>query len=157
MQHFFASRTYAAFFLGGNGQAVGIGFDDRTYIIAAVLASYISAYAESPITLREAQVNSRDRNSLERRLQHLESIKAGQKLLLYSCKKWQDAVLQQIHAALLRYTDHLAGEQYLFLNLLGPESSMHLHVVDIAKDGALDYQPNLMRQLEGSPFHWRTR
>jgi hypothetical protein len=37
-------------------------------LIAAVLVSYISAYAESPITLREAQVNSRDRNSLEQGL-----------------------------------------------------------------------------------------
>jgi hypothetical protein len=38
VQHFFASHSYAAFFLGRNGQAVGIGFDDRTYIIAVVLA-----------------------------------------------------------------------------------------------------------------------
>ena len=37
-------------------------------LIAAVLVSYISAYAESPITLREAKVNSRDRNSLEQGL-----------------------------------------------------------------------------------------
>jgi 4-amino-4-deoxy-L-arabinose transferase-like glycosyltransferase len=34
-------------------------------VAAIVAASYISAYAGSPITLREAQVNSRDRNSME--------------------------------------------------------------------------------------------
>ena len=34
-------------------------------LIATVVASYVSAYAESPLTLREAQVNSRDRNSME--------------------------------------------------------------------------------------------
>ena len=36
--------------------------------IALVAASYISVYAESPITLREAVVNSRDRNALEQGL-----------------------------------------------------------------------------------------
>jgi hypothetical protein len=44
----------------------------RTAIIvlvaAVVAASYISAYAESPLTLREAQINSRDRNSMEQGL-----------------------------------------------------------------------------------------
>jgi hypothetical protein len=34
-------------------------------LAAIVAASYISAYAEKPITLREAETNSRDRNSLE--------------------------------------------------------------------------------------------
>ena len=37
-------------------------------LIAVVAASYVSAYAESPLTLREAQVNSRDRNSMEQGL-----------------------------------------------------------------------------------------
>ena len=37
-----------------------------TVVLAAIVAaSYISAYAEKPITLREAETNSRDRNSLE--------------------------------------------------------------------------------------------
>jgi hypothetical protein len=37
-------------------------------VLAIVAAGYISAYAESPLTLREAQVNSRDRNSMEQGL-----------------------------------------------------------------------------------------
>jgi hypothetical protein len=37
-------------------------------MIALVAFSYVSAYAESPITLREAQVNSRDRLALEQGL-----------------------------------------------------------------------------------------
>lgn len=37
-------------------------------VMAIVAASYVSAYAESPLTLREAQVNSRDRNSMEQGL-----------------------------------------------------------------------------------------
>jgi hypothetical protein len=96
-----------------------------------------------------------DRNSLERRLQRLESIKAGQKILLYTCNRWQQAVLEQIHAALLRYTDHLAGEQYLFINLLGSETRMLAHRVDIPKNGALEYRPDLLQLVDGSPFVWR--
>jgi 4-amino-4-deoxy-L-arabinose transferase-like glycosyltransferase len=36
-----------------------------TALLAVVAGSYLSVYAESPITLREARVNSRDRNSVE--------------------------------------------------------------------------------------------
>jgi hypothetical protein len=37
-------------------------------VAAIFAASYLSAYAESPLTVREAQVNSRDRNSMEQGL-----------------------------------------------------------------------------------------
>jgi 4-amino-4-deoxy-L-arabinose transferase-like glycosyltransferase len=37
-------------------------------VVALVAASYVSAYAESPITLREAQINSRGRMALEQGL-----------------------------------------------------------------------------------------
>lgn len=96
-----------------------------------------------------------DRTSLERRLQRLESIKAGQKLLLYTCNRWQQAVLEQIHAALLRYPDHLAGEQYLFVNLLGSETRIIAHQVAIRTNGPVEHRPDLLQPIEGSPFVWR--
>ena len=99
-----------------------------------------------------------DRDSLEKRLQRFEGLKAGQKLFIYTCSRWQDAVLEQISAALLRYPFHVEGEQYLFLNLLGAASKMYFHLAEIAKNGPLEkYRPDLLRPLAGSPFAWRAR
>jgi hypothetical protein len=96
-----------------------------------------------------------DRESLERRLQRFESLKAGQKLFIYTCSRWHEAVLEQINAGLLRYPLHLAGEQYIFANLVGTESKMHVNVVEIDHDGNLGaYRPDLLRPLKGSPFSW---
>jgi hypothetical protein len=56
-------------------------------LVALVAASYVSAYAESPITLREAQTNSRDRNSLEQGLAGvLVQIPANSTLLMYEAE-----------------------------------------------------------------------
>jgi hypothetical protein len=97
-----------------------------------------------------------DRSSLERRLQRLESLKAIQKLFIYSCSRWQEAVLEQINGALLRYPFHVEGEQYIFVNLLGTESSMHVHTAELPTDGPLKgYSPDLLRPVIGSPFLWK--
>jgi len=99
-----------------------------------------------------------DRDSLEKRLQRFERLKAGQKLFIYTCSRWQDAVLEQISAALLRYPFHVEGEQYLFVNLLGPESKLQFHVAEITKNGPLEkYRPDLLRLVSGSPFTWKSR
>jgi hypothetical protein len=99
-----------------------------------------------------------DRSSLERRLQRLETLKAIQKLFIYTCSRWKDAVLEQINAALLRYPFHVQGEQYIFVNLLGVESSMHVHTVEITSYGPLkSYSPDLLRLAPGSPFAWKRR
>jgi len=56
-------------------------------LIAVIAASYISAYAETPITLREAQTNSRDRNSLEQGLASvLVQIPPNSTLLMYEAE-----------------------------------------------------------------------
>lgn len=56
-------------------------------LIAVVVASYISAYAVSPITLREAQTNSRDRNSVEQGLAEvLVQIPPNATLLMYEAE-----------------------------------------------------------------------
>lgn len=99
-----------------------------------------------------------DRDSLERRLQKFESLKARQKLFIYTCSRWQDAVLEQISAALLRYPFHVEGEQYLFVNLVGAESKMYVHVAEMTKNGPLErYHPDMLRSVPGSPFTWRSR
>jgi hypothetical protein len=99
-----------------------------------------------------------DRQELERRFQILETIKAPQKTIIYSCAKWQDAVLEQLGAALLRYPHHIEGEQYLALNLLGSEQRMAAHSIVIARNGNLN--PGDLERLlplPGSPYPWGDR
>ncbi len=97
-----------------------------------------------------------DRGEVETALEWFEAFKSPQKLFVYACVKWQQAVLEQIHAALLRYPYHLEGEQYLFMNLLGTENKMHLLTAEMPRNGPLvSYQPHLLRPLPGSPFTWR--
>jgi len=99
-----------------------------------------------------------DRQELERRFQVLETIKAPQKTIIYSCAKWQDAVLEQLGAALLRYPHHIEGEQYLALNLLGSEQKMAAHSIVIARNGNLN--PGDLERLlplPGSPYPWGDR
>ena len=58
-----------------------------SFAIALVAASYISVYAESPVTLREAKVNSRDRNALEQGLAGvLAQIPPSATLLMYEAE-----------------------------------------------------------------------
>src|SRR5581483_7955494 len=96
-----------------------------------------------------------DRQELERRFQRLETIKAPQKVIIYSCVKWQEAVLEQLQAALLRYPHHITGEQYLALNVLGTEKRLAAHCITIPRDGILNQSDlGLMRPLAGSPFKW---
>jgi len=99
-----------------------------------------------------------DRQELERRFQILETIKAPQKVLIYSCTKWQEAVLEQLGAALLRYPHHIEGEQYLALNLLGTERKMAAQSIVITRNGNLE-SIDLKRfvPLEGSPYPWGDR
>jgi len=96
-----------------------------------------------------------DRQDLERRFQLLETLKAPYKLILYSCLKWQDAVLEQFEAALLRYPHHIEGEQYLALNLMGASQCLGAHLIQMPKSGALELrEAKQLNQLPGSPFYW---
>src|SRR5437870_12724919 len=84
--------------------------------------------------------------------------KAPQKTIIYSCAKWQDAVLEQLGAALLRYPHHIEGEQYLALNLLGSEQKMAAHSFVIPRNGNLN--PGDLERLlpvPGSPYPWGDR
>jgi len=56
-------------------------------LIVVIAVSYLSAYAEAPITLREAQANSRERNSLEQGLAEvLVQIPPNATLLMYEAE-----------------------------------------------------------------------
>jgi hypothetical protein len=99
-----------------------------------------------------------DRNELERSLVCLEALKCPQKLFVYSCSKWQEAVLDQIRAALLRYPYHLEGEQYLFMNMLGAENRYYLFSADMDQNGRQTCRhEDILKTVPGSPFRWNTK
>jgi hypothetical protein len=99
-----------------------------------------------------------NRGELETRLIWLEALKCPQKLFVYSCNKWHEAVLDQIRAALLRYPYHFEGEQYLFMNLVGAENRLHLQVADLDRSGPRTLVSDiLLRPVAGSPFNWNTK
>jgi hypothetical protein len=95
-----------------------------------------------------------DRDELERSFVRLETIKAPQKLLFYTCARWQEAVLDQLAAALLRYPHHIEGEEYIAVNMLGAESRIAAHVRRIGRGGSITLEQALLQPLSGSPFQW---
>lgn len=95
-----------------------------------------------------------DREELEQSFVHLEAIKAPQKVLFYTCARWQDAVLDQLSAALLRYPHHIEGEEYLAINLLGAECRIAAHLRRIAHSGRITMADALLEPVPGSPFQW---
>lgn len=98
-----------------------------------------------------------DRSDLERRFQQLESLKAPQKLFLYSCLRWQEAVIEQLEAALLRYPHHIEGEQYAALNVMGSIQSLGVHLFTAPGSGSLQLADvTTMLPIAGSPFSWGT-
>jgi len=99
-----------------------------------------------------------NRSELEMSLEWLEAFKCPQKLFVYSCTKWQEAVLDQIRAALFRYPYHMEGEQYLFMNLVGAENRFHLLEADIDRSGRrTSLDKSVLRPVAGSPFSWGAR
>jgi hypothetical protein len=99
-----------------------------------------------------------DRSGLEQAFEWLEALKCPQKLFVYSCSKWHEAVLDQIRGALIRYPYHLEGEQYLFLNLVGSENRFHLVFANIERNGRQAFADGtVLRPVPGSPFSWNTR
>lgn len=90
------------------------------------------------------------RDDMERRFQQLETIKASHKLILYSCLKWQQAVIEQLDAALLRYPHHIEGEQYLAVNLMASQQQVSVHWFTVKGNG-----PFAFTEFSGSPFSWQ--
>ena len=87
-------------------------------------------------------------------LEWLEAFKCPQKLFVYSCARWQDAVLDQIRGALFRYPWHLDGEQYLFLNSWAPKpGSIFSWGIVSKRPLSLDGRDR-PASCAGSPFSW---
>jgi hypothetical protein len=97
-----------------------------------------------------------DREELEESFYRLLILKAPQKLLLYSCAKWKEEVLEQLTAALMRYPQHIQGEQYLAVNLAALEGKVFGAGCEIPHDGSLTLQESRFLPVGGSPFNWGT-
>ena len=95
-----------------------------------------------------------ERSELEMCLEWLEAFKCPQKLFVYSCSRWQEAVLDQIRGALGRYAYHMEGEQYIFMNLVGAENQFHIQVANLEHSGRQKPGDNLLQAVPGSPFSW---
>ncbi len=93
-----------------------------------------------------------ERDDLERSFQALEALKAPQKIIVYTCARWHDAVLEQLAAALQRYPDHIEGEEYIALNLLPAESKILVCTRRIVRSGPLKLHDAPFEPLPGSPF-----
>ena len=71
-----------------------------------------------------------DRRELQSSLELLESFKCPEKLFIYSCSKWREAVHDQIEGTLLRYPYHILGRSrfcnhYTAAGVPGQESPVH--------------------------------
>lgn len=96
-----------------------------------------------------------DREELERSFHSLLLLKAPQKLLLYTCAKWQDAVLDQLSGAVLRYPHHPEGEEYIAANLVGAERKLYATTFTAPRSGLLKLPETTFRPIAGSPFRWQ--
>lgn len=95
-----------------------------------------------------------NREELEESFHRLLILKAPQKLLLYSCVNWKEAVLEQLTGAVMRYPQHIQGEQYLAANLAAAEGKVYGAVCDIPHDGQLTLQESRFLPVVGSPYTW---
>jgi hypothetical protein len=96
-----------------------------------------------------------ERSDLERSFGRLMLLKSPQKVLVYTCLKWQEAVLEQLTAALMRYPHHIEGEQYIAINMLAAEGKVYGMVCDVPHGGRLNLQEANFLPVQSSPFSWR--
>ena len=76
----------------------------------------------------------------------------------YSCIKWQNAVIQQLEGALLRYPHHIEGEVYhseILWDPLRPSLLSPARICLHSLRADLQMQTHLCKS-PGSPFYWRT-
>jgi hypothetical protein len=93
-----------------------------------------------------------DRAELDRSFWRLLMLKAPQKLMIYSCKKSQAAVLDQFAHALAAFPYHLASEEYVAVNIMGAEQHSIGTSVRIPRDGAIPFSASGFEPLAGSPY-----
>lgn len=93
-----------------------------------------------------------DRREVESSFQRLLRLKSPQKMLVYTCTKWQEAVMEQLTAAIMRYPYHVEGEQYIALNIIGSEAKVIGTALNVPHSGTLTLAEAEFKTLPGSPF-----
>jgi hypothetical protein len=96
-----------------------------------------------------------DRAELDRSFRRLLLMKVPQKLLLYSCKKSQKDVLDQLSHAVACFPYHLAGEEYVAVNIAGAEQQSFATALRLPNDGRIPPSAVYFHEVEGSPFPLR--
>ena len=96
-----------------------------------------------------------DRAELDRSFHRLLLMKAPQKLLIYSCKKSQKDVLDQLSHAVVHFPYHLAGEEYVAVNIAGAEQQSFATGLRLAQDGHILPSAAYFHDVKGSPFPLR--
>jgi hypothetical protein len=96
-----------------------------------------------------------DRAELDRSFRRLLLMKAPQKLLIYSCKKSQKDVLDQLSHAVACFPYHLAGEEYVAVNIAGAEQQSFATALRLPDDGRISSSAAHFHEVKGSPFPLR--
>jgi hypothetical protein len=96
-----------------------------------------------------------DRAELDRSFHRLLLMKAPQKLLIYSCKKSQKDVLDQLSHAAACFPYHLAGEEYVAVNIAGAEQQSFATTLRLTHDGRVPVSGSHFQDVKGSPFPLR--
>jgi hypothetical protein len=98
-----------------------------------------------------------DRAELDRSFHRLLLMKAPQKMLIYSCKKSQQDVLDQLAHAVACFPYHLAGEEYLAVNIAGAEQQSFATTLRVTQNGSIPSSAAHFHEVEGSPFPLRIK
>ena len=96
-----------------------------------------------------------DRAELDRSFHRLLLMKSPQKMLIYSCKKSQKDVLDQLSHAAACFPYHLAGEEYVAVNIAGAEQQLFATALRLTNDGPISPSGAQFYDVEGSPFPLR--
>jgi hypothetical protein len=96
-----------------------------------------------------------DRAELDRSFHRLLLMKAPQKMLIYSCKKSQKDVLDQLSHAAAGFPYHLAGEEYVAVNIAGAEQQSFATALRLTHDGHIPPSAAHFHNVKGSPFPLR--
>ena len=93
-----------------------------------------------------------DRAELDRSFHRLLLMKAPQKMLIYSCKKSQKDALDQLAHAVACFPYHLAGEEYIAVNIAGAEHQLFATAFRVTHDGRIPPSAAHFHAVKGSPF-----
>jgi hypothetical protein len=98
-----------------------------------------------------------DRAELDRSFHRLLLMKAPYKMLIYSCKKSQQDVLDQLSHAVACFPYHLGGEEYVAVNIAGAEQQSFATALHVTQDGSIPPSAAHFHEVKGSPFPLRLR